>query len=349
MSNGREMLKVVEAMSIKIDKFNDDFLENTKLFLHQTSVVNHRIRVLMCDEFKGTSAPKLNWNEDSDDDDSETPTIGHIRVGRIANKFELSKGEKVMPVTNGYKNIIVTSHNKKNLGAELSPYRLADENGNLMENIWQFSKMYPKVHAQKQKDWAYSEEVHIGDGKKMKPNAEIDMDDVNDEYWAWRRKGIAHKKPIRYPNGFKHRAECVTCLWRADGNYEDLEFPQDEKWDQLNYIEARKKIYAPLYINMAKQNREFEVLRGMLLSGVNLQILDVDGPHLTKATNSKSGKVKSPYNKMKTGIYGVTSGVGSIDINRKNIKLLLDDTSQPFGHGYCLAAALLGHDEWLLK
>ena len=351
MSHGRELLKLVEAISEKLDKYQDDFTENTKLCLHHAAVVNHRIRILMCDDFEGTPEPTLDWNDDSDSEtgDDEPRRIGKIRVGRIANKFELAKGEKILPVTRGYKNIVVTSHNKKALGAELSPYKLADDDGNLMENIWQFSKIYPKVHVQKQKDWHHAEEVHISDGKKMKPNTKIDMEEVKEEYWTWRGKGISHKKPIRYPNGFKHRAECVTCLWRKDGNYTDLEFPEDEEWQQLDYIEARKKVYAPLYINMAKQHREFEVLRGMLLSGIDLQILDVDGPHRAKAVNTRTGKVKRPYNKMEEGTYGITSGVGSIEINAKNINMLLNDPGQPFGHGYCLAAALLGHDEWLLK
>jgi len=349
-TSGRELQKLIEDISDKLDKFHDDFTENTKLFMHSAAVMNHHIRVRMCDDFEGTPEPPLDWNGDSDDEsDSSAPRMGKIRVGRIANRFELEKGEKTEAVTRGYRNIVVTSHNKKGLGAKLSPYKLADEHGNLMENIWQFAKIYPRVHVQKQKEWMYPEETHIGDGKRIKPGTKIDMDEVTEEYWKWREKGISHKKPVRYPTGFKYRHECVTALWRADGNYTDLEFPEDEEWEQLDYIEARKKIYCPLYINMAKQCNEFDKLRELLMSGVNLQILDVDGPHRSKAVHSKTGKVKKPYNQMKEGRHGVDSGVGSIEINRKNIQMLLNDPSQPFGHGYCLAAALLGHDEWLLK
>jgi hypothetical protein len=44
---------------------------------------------------------------------------------------------------------------------------------------------------------------------------------------------------------------------------------------------------------------------------------------------------------MPEGVYGEDK-VGSIEINEKNIKALLDYTGSPFGHGFTLAADLLG-------
>jgi hypothetical protein len=49
---------------------------------------------------------------------------------------------------------------------------------------------------------------------------------------------------------------------------------------------------------------------------------------------------------MPSGTYG-ESGVGSIDINEANIKALLQDVNQAFGHGYAIACMLLGHPEWI--
>lgn len=35
---------------------------------------------------------------------------------------------------------------------------------------------------------------------------------------------------------------------------------------------------------------------------------------------------------------------GTIEANIDTLKMLLNDTRHPFGHGYCLSMALLGND-----
>ena len=282
-------------------------------------------------------------------DNDKTPTqttksgIGKIRVGRILHNRQ--KGKKMFAVTDGYTNIVVTSHNKSKLGHSLSPYILADEKGRLMENIWQFSKIYPQVAQQKQKTWTHDAEVHVLNYKKL---GYLDQSKITPDYWKWRAKGINHKHPVRYPNGYGGKEKCICALWSAKNNIlAELDDIEDEyaEMEQLDYIEARKRIYVPLYIKLAKQNAEFAELRKKLENGENLQILDVDGPDDT--IYEKNGKIPAPYDTMTQGIHGVTSEVGSIEITEENIKLLLNDPTQPFGHGYCLAVTLLEKEEWL--
>lgn len=262
---------------------------------------------------------------------------GKVRVGRIRGQHE--PGHKY-PVTDGYTNIIVTSHNQKGLGHSLSPYVVCDEKGRIMENLWQFAKIYPQVHEQTQPEWSWPEEVHIeSEDKPVVPT---------EDYWLWRKSGMEHEKPVRYPNGFKGRAECVCVLWPKDG-MDHIYDSTPGKMQELGYIESRKKVYCRLYTHLVRNNPEFKKLRQMLDEGINLQILDVDGPDVEKATKKIGGRtvIKEPYDKMTKGVYGATSGVGSIEITEHNIKLLMDDADQPFGHGYVLACLLLDKMQWL--
>lgn len=109
---------------------------------------------------------------------------------------------------------------------------LRNEKGQLLENVWQFSKIYASVSAQKIPlssryypstiIWEHPAEKHLDDNGEP-----------NDAYWDWRAKGMDNPYPVRYPNGFQGRKECVCCIY----------FDEDEKMQRLNYIESRKKIY----------------------------------------------------------------------------------------------------------
>jgi len=308
MENTEKVLKIIQEINfiIKYQMINQDYVQGFSVTI-ENPVHEHQPHI-----FAG----------------------GKLRVGRIRPKTEAGNQ---FPVTETFNNVIVTSHNQTKLGHSLSPYKVADSKGRIMENIWQFAKIYPKVHDQKQPDWTWDEEVHVDEKGNPTP-----------AYWEWRQAGMEHDKPIRYPNGFKHRGECLHVLWPRSGKLEDICNPNAEMV-KLKYIQSRKKVYCPLYYTLIKTNPEFVKLQSMLEKGINLQLLDVDGPDVEKATQMIDGKevVKPPYNKIPKGIYGVTSGVGSIDINMNNIKLLLEDEDQPFGHGYVLACALLGKTDWL--
>lgn len=243
-----------------------------------------------------------------------------IRVGKI-------EGNNV-PNYPGYVSIIVKTKSDKvpkdgYSFPELSPYYLKcpiDELGctGIMENIWQGSKIYPRVNEQKQMAiwdskvsiWTHPTETHIDSKGNILP-----------EYIKWRHKLMTNPLAVRYPNGYDGRHTCVASL---------LYNTETKSFESLQYIEARKRIYTKVYGNAAKETKEFEQLQTLLKAGKKLLILDVDGP---KYTN------KAPFNKVDKG---------SIAVNKENIQMLLNDTTQPFGHGYVLAVYLLGMDHlWL--
>jgi len=259
---------------------------------------------------------------------------GSIRVGRIAQRS--AKGEKY-PKTEGYVNIAVTSHNASGVGSELSPFKLKDEQGHLMENIWQFSKVYSFVpdHIDKKTGWSHDREIHIN--KKTQT--------INSEYWDWRKKGMTFEEPMRYPVGISHRQYCKYSLWPESGDLADaVDMNENAPAVKYKYVPARVKIYCPVYMEMAKKNEDFDIISQLLNEGYNVQILDVDGPDRPKVKEGQ--KVPAPYDQMPDGTYG-ENGVGSIEINENNIKTMLTDVTQPFGHGYALACLLLGHPEWI--
>jgi hypothetical protein len=236
---------------------------------------------------------------------------GQIRVGRITTE----KKKKVMPSFPSFKPIVVMT--PKSPYGKLGPYVLKN-NDVLVENEWQFSKVYPRVKAIKvpysQWDrriiWEHGEEVHVNTN-----------DEPNDAYWAWRKKGMATPDAVRYPNGHANRRSVLYSI-KGDSN------------QRLSYIEARKEIYLPIYINAVVKEEQFKELQKRLDNGENLLLIEVDGPHEESLTYYKDE-------------YGVDSSFiekNTILATEENLKIMLEDDTHSFGHGYCLAAALEGFD-----
>lgn len=180
-----------------------------------------------------------------------------IRVGRCAP----AKGGYDIPSYESFEPIIVMmkSHSP---WYPLSPYELKNKKGQIMENIWQFSKVYKEVPKSIQYKsrydrtviWNHHEEVHV-----------LEDGTVTDEYYQWREKGMNCKWPVRYPVGYNYRHSCLFSL--------------DNNGQQYDYIEARKKIYAPVYIKLAKRQAKFQELKQRLVRGEDLLIVEIDGPH----------------------------------------------------------------------
>jgi len=238
-----------------------------------------------------------------------------IRVGRCTYD---KQGKISYPTYDGYTPVVVMmmSHSKY---YPLSPYLLQNEHGHLMENIWQYSKIYPSIAASKQYYsrynktviWDHPKEDHFTDGKPT------------EAYWAWRKKGFNNKYPVRYPVGFTHRHECIGSI------------PEYDHSIMLDYIQARKKIYIPVYCEMVKNAKYFAELQTRLSNGENLLIIEVDGPHQESLEY---------YQEM----YHVDNDFiedDSILITSENLTVLVNDDKHAFGHGYCLAMALLDMDE----
>lgn len=223
-----------------------------------------------------------------------------IRVGKYNYKT------KVQPTTKGYTNILIHTT------GDLSPYTMKDENGTIMENYWQFSKVWKEVDEIDQPisrwqphltRWEHPAETHMK-GKRL-----------SSKYWNWREKGFSHDKWVRYPNGFSKHGLAVGSVIGSPFEYEIVD-----------YITARKKIYFTKYKEIAIKTKQFKKLKNMLVDGENIQINEVDGPTYDSCY---------PYNKVVNG---------SIEITEDVIRELVNNPDQAFGHGYCLAAILLGFD-----
>ena len=232
-----------------------------------------------------------------------------IRVGTIkyvGGKKCFPKYEKFIPIE------VMTPSTAY---GDIGPYVLKNDKGQIMENIWQFSKVYKKVPYVKETYskydnriiWEHPPEIHMNkDGS------------LTSEYWAWREKGMSAKDAIRYPVGrsYKARSSCQYSLWN----------------DQtLDYVEARKAIYLPVYVEMVKKTNKFKKLKKMLDEGNNLLIMEVDGPRQESLNYYKEiYNVKDDFIKNNT-----------IEVTKENMNIMMNDTKHAFGHGYCLAMALL--------
>lgn len=223
--------------------------------------------------------------------------------------------------SHGFKNVLIHTT------GDLSPYVLQNERGQLLENVWQFSKLYARVSAQRipasrwKPDciiWEHPEETHLSE--EGIPTL---------RYWLWRKKGMNNKYAVRYPNGYNGRHKCVCSIIVPDGESDPVPY----KPARLDYIEARKRIYCAEYARLAPHTTQFKELKFLLECGVNLQLLEVDGPdpELTFP----------PYDRISK------DDPGLLIEGEEIIKMLLNDSRKPFGHGYTIAALLLGGANWL--
>ncbi len=232
------------------------------------------------------------------------PPIGVIKVGKYKNgKY---------PKFDGFKNVVV--HTKASAYGELSPYVLSKE-GQIMENIWQFSKVYKKVEAQSQYynrfrkniSWEHPSEEHVDKNG-----------DLTKEYFSWRTKGFNFPEPVRYPNGYKGKNDCMYSI-------------KDPGSKKLAYIDSRKEIYVPLYNELVRKEKKFDYLKNELKKGRNLNIIEVDGPNQESLL----------YYIEKYGVEKDFIKDGAMIATKENLKIMLNDKKHPFGHGYCLAMSLM--------
>lgn len=235
---------------------------------------------------------------------------GRIRVGRIIYE----KGKPVHPSYPGFTPIVVLT--KSSPYGELGPYVLKDDKNRIMENLWQFRKVYPwvpkvKELASQRYDrtvvWEHPQETHISNGEP------------NDLYWAWRERGLNAPLPVRYPVGnISHRKLCLHVL-TDDGQ-------------RLGLVEGRKQVYLKTYCDLVKLQPKFSKLLERLKKGEDLLIIEVDGPH----------QESLKYYKMTYGVDDDFIENDTMLITLKNVEIMLKDPLHSFGHGYCLAMALLG-------
>lgn len=235
---------------------------------------------------------------------------GQIRVGRIV----YVNGKPVHPKFPGYDPIVVMT--KCSAYGELGPYLLKDEQGHIMENVWQSARVHPYVPAVKVpfavRDprivWEHHEDVHVDD--KNEPN---------EAYWAWREKLINNPEAVRYPVG--NNAWKRTALYAL----------KERGGRKLDYATSRREIYLPLYARLVRQQPKFQTLIDLMNRGHHLLIIEVDGPHQEAMS----------YYKEKYGVPDDWIEMHSIQVTPENMEIMISDTKFSFGHGYCLAMALM--------
>ena len=234
---------------------------------------------------------------------------GDIRVGRI--KYEGKN--TIYPSFEGFTPIVVLT--KTSEYGELGPYVLKDENGVIMENHWQFRKLYPWVPTSKQPFsrfdptiiWEHPQETHITNGEP------------NKLYWAWREKGFKSEYAIRYPvNNGTHKSKCICVL--------------SDEGERLGIKDGREKVYLKIYCEMVRKEAKFKELKKRVKNGENLLIIEVDGPHQESLS----------YYKTKYGVKDDFIEKDTMLVTLKNVNIMMKDPSHSFGHGYCLAMALFG-------
>src|SRR5437868_14219298 len=114
---------------------------------------------------------------------------GRIRVGRIT----YHQGKPIHPSYPGFTPIVVLT--KSSPYGDLGPYVLKDEQGRIMENLWQFRKLYPWVPKVREIAsrwdrtvvWEYPQETHVDEDGEP-----------NDLYWKWRETGMNAPYAVRY-------------------------------------------------------------------------------------------------------------------------------------------------------
>jgi hypothetical protein len=248
-----------------------------------------------------------------------------IRVGRAV----WSKTEKdgyVWPETNidGQQFTPIKVLTKSSEYGALSPYVLRDAYGRIMENIYQASKIYPHVPTttaqytvrQPRIVWSWPAETHVINGG------------ISPAYFRWRTALMNNPEPVRYPVGYQARNTCIGSI-KPDLTTATETIPAVVTL--LNYVDARKQIYEPLYINLVRQQKQFAELLQRHQNGENLLIIEVDGPH----------QESLQYYMEKYGVNPKFITGSTILASPQNLDLMLNDTKHPYGHGYCLARALM--------
>jgi len=111
----------------------------------------------------------------------------------------------------------------------------------------------------------------------------LDRDDQpTDAYWEWAQAGWANQRAERYPMG--KGAVPRYSLW--DGEH-------------LDYIEARKKIYGPLYIQAVQRTAGWQHLLELYESSTELYLRDWDGWSMERHNMATLTDVlNNPFRKM---------------------------------------------------
>lgn len=95
---------------------------------------------------------------------------------------------------------------------------------------------------------------------KVYPGFTDEKGNPNSGYWSWAKNGWNDQRAHRYPMG--RGAIPLYSYWNGE---------------KLSYIQARKKIYIPLYYRAVVKTKSFLLLQDSFLDGQDLYLRDYDG------------------------------------------------------------------------
>ena len=95
---------------------------------------------------------------------------------------------------------------------------------------------------------------------------------------------------------------------------------------KLEYIESRKLAYVKEYWNLIKDKEQFLNLRADVFKGLNIIVIDHDGPYKSRQNDLNS----------------IIPEIKEVDLEL--LKEKINDKEYPFGHGYVVGAGLLDID-----
>ena len=163
----------------------------------------------------------------------------------ILNKFQ----------HNPYDGTEIDTTSNSGLFRWLSPFLLPAPPAKNLENLWQFSKVYPsQVYA---------------------------SGEPTSEWGKWREQGWQDSRAHRYPMG--KRAIPLYSYWQGK---------------HLDYITARKQIYATEYASNVVKTDSFKRLYALVNNGIELSLRDYDGYDFQSLNMSIKDVINNPKRKM---------------------------------------------------
>jgi hypothetical protein len=103
----------------------------------------------------------------------------------------------------------------------------------------------------------------------------------NTDWYKWRTEGFSDKKAHRYPMG---KGKIPLYSWWGE--------------ERLGYIDARKKIYAPIYAKYVAETESYRILEGIYQSGISLVLKDYDAYDHLKLGMTLVDVINNPNKKM---------------------------------------------------
>lgn len=194
--------------------------------------------------------------------------------------------------------------------------------GVLFENFYQGCKVYDVVY----ENDVYPSKYQKNDNRYLQwsfrpetPSGDVIIDKNGfmnrDLYLRWRDSLWACENPVRYPNKI-HRIKKTQFTLCIDKDGNEIRF---------DYDTSRREIYVKEYIRLVKNLPEYTKLLNKLRDGQNIMLCEIDVPA-----------------RGKSGLYGEDCDAYDVSImSISKLEALLNDTSEAFGHGLCLAYSLL--------